>query len=100
MAAIPAPPELTRVATRWIGLQRRLAESYATNWMRIHYAIDAAKTPRQRARLPKRLWTFVHAPDPLRLASRRLELVLDVPDCTGGDPGPPWPRERSSTFSS
>jgi hypothetical protein len=52
--------------------------------VRIHYAIDAARTPLQRARLPRRLHTFLHAPDPLRRASRQLELALNVPDCTGG----------------
>jgi hypothetical protein len=88
VAAIPIPPELERLATRWISLQRRLAASYATNWMRIHYAIDAARTPLQRARLPRLLQRFLHAPDPLRRASRRLELALSVPDCTGGDPHP------------
>ena len=89
VAAIPTPAEVTRLATQWISLQRRLSESYATNWMRIHRAIDAARTPQQRARLPKRLMTFLHAPDRLRLASRRLESALNVPDCTGGDPHPP-----------
>jgi hypothetical protein len=84
VAGIPIPPGLKDLATRWISLQRRLAASYATNWMRIHYAIDAARTPLQRARLPRRLHTFLHAPDPLRRASRRLELALNVPDCTGG----------------
>ena len=88
VAAIPIPPELRRLATRWISLQQQLAESYATNWMRIHYAIDAARTPLQRARLPRRLQTLVHAPDRLRRASRRLELALNLPDCTGGDPHP------------
>jgi len=84
VAAVPVPPELRRPAGRWISLQRRLAESYATNWLRIHYAIDAARTPLQRARLAKRLETFVHAPDRLRRAAGKLELALHVPDCTGG----------------
>ena len=88
VAAVPVPRELRRLVTRWISLQRRLAESYATNWMRIHYAIDAARTPPQRARLPRRLATLLHAPDPLRRTSRRLEVALNVPDCTGGDPNP------------
>jgi hypothetical protein len=89
VAAIPAPLEVTHLATRWISLQRRQAESYARNWMRIHHAIDAARTPLQRARLPRLLQKFVHAPDRLRRASRRLESALNVPDCTGGDPHPP-----------
>jgi hypothetical protein len=89
VAAVPTPAELRQLSTRWISLQRRQAESYARNWMRIHDAIDAARTPLQRARLPKLLQTFVHAPDRLRRASRKLESALNVPDCTGGDPHPP-----------
>lgn len=88
VSAVSVPPELRHLAARWIALQRRLAESYAANWMRIHDAIDAARTPLQHARLPRRLERFVHAPDPLRWISRRLERALDVPDCTGGDPRP------------
>jgi hypothetical protein len=84
VAAVPVPSELRRPATRWMTLQRRLAESYAANWLRIHYAIDAARTPLQRARLARRLESYLHAPDRLRRASGRLELALDVPDCTGG----------------
>lgn len=91
VAAVPAPRELTRLAHRWISLQRRLSESYARNWLRIHSAIDAARTPSQRARLPAVLQRFVHAPDALRRASRRVELALTVPDCTGGDPHPMTP---------
>jgi hypothetical protein len=84
VAAIPIPPELRSPAIRWISLQRRLAESYATNWLRIHHAIDAARTPRQRAGLPTRLERLLRAADPLRQASERIELAIDVPDCTGG----------------
>jgi hypothetical protein len=84
VAALSAPPELRRTARRWIALQRRLAASYAANWLLIHETIDAARTPQDRARLPKRLERFVHAPDALRHASERLEVVLGVRDCTGG----------------
>jgi hypothetical protein len=84
VGAVPVPPKLRRLAKRWISLQRQLAESYATNWLRIHYAIDAARTPLQRARLARRLEAYVHAPDRLRRASGKLELALGVPDCTGG----------------
>jgi hypothetical protein len=84
VAAIPAPVEVTHLAKSWISLQRRQSESYARNWMRIHYAIDAARTPLERARLPKLLQKFLHAPDRLRRASRSLESALNVPDCTGG----------------
>src|SRR5262249_36365971 len=88
VAAIPIPPELTRLATRWISLQRRLAESYAANWMRRRRATGAARPPAQRGRLPRALGTFVHAPAPLRRTAEKLELAFNVPDCTGGDPHP------------
>lgn len=84
VAAVPTPPQLRPLAGRWISLERRLAASYATNFMRIHYAIDAARTSAQRALLPRRLEALLHAPDPLRRASRKLELALNVSDCTGG----------------
>jgi hypothetical protein len=85
VAAVPVPPELKAKVDRWIALQRRLAESFAVNWMLIHEAIDAAQTPADRARLPRVLRAFVHAPDALRRASYRLEVALNVPDCTGGE---------------
>jgi hypothetical protein len=84
VAAIPVPPRLESLAARWISLQRRLAESYAVNWLRIHYAIDAARTPVQRKMLPGRLERYLQAPDRLRHAAAMLELALEVPDCTGG----------------
>jgi hypothetical protein len=84
VAAIPRSPEIEHLAARWIALQRRLAESYAVNWVRIHNAIDAASSPGRRKRLVDRLERYIHAPDPLRHASGVLELALAVPDCTGG----------------
>ena len=35
-------------------------------------------------RFANRLARLVHEPDRLKLAARRLELRLGVPDCTGG----------------
>jgi hypothetical protein len=84
VSALPTPPGLRPISSRWIASQRRLAESYAENWVRIHDAIEAAQTPAQKAALPKRLDQLVHASDRLRLAAGRLELELHVPDCTGG----------------
>ena len=81
------PPELNRISSRWISSQQRLASLYARTWVSIFdalVAIDAARTPAQRATLVGRLKELVHAPDPLRLAAGRLERELHVPDCTGG----------------
>ena len=84
VSALSVPHELRRISSRWISSQRRLAASYARDWVRIYDAIDAAVTPAQNAALPSRLHRLVHAPDRLRLAAGRLELTLHVPDCTGG----------------
>ena len=84
VSALSVPPELASISSRWISSQRRLAESYAENWVRIYDAIEAASTPDQQAALPGVLHQLVHAPDPLRIAAGRLELKLHVPDCTGG----------------
>jgi hypothetical protein len=95
VTALSSPPGLQRLSSRWIASQRRLAAGYARAWVRIYDTIDAAHTPAQRATLAQRLHELVHASDPLRLLAARLEQELDVPDCTGGDPGaapsPPGP---------
>ena len=97
VADVPAPPELRRTVDRWLSLQRRLAASYADNWVRIYETIDAARTPKEHAGLAARLEKLVHAPDALRRDARRLELSLNVPDCTGGDPGPPGGENSSES---
>ena len=84
VAAIPVPAALRPISRRWIALQRRLAESYARDWVRIYDAIAAARTPVERTQLAARLERLVHEPDSLRLAAGRLEVKLHVPDCTGG----------------
>jgi hypothetical protein len=81
--AVHVPRKLQRTSRRWITSQRRLAALFARNWVRIYDAIDAARTPEQKAALPHRLHELVHEPDPLRLVAGRLELKLHVPDCTG-----------------
>jgi hypothetical protein len=84
VAAVRPPPSLLHPVARWLSLQRRLADSYADNWVRIYDAVDTARTPAQHAGLARALERFVRAPDPLRRASARLEQQLDLPDCTGG----------------
>jgi hypothetical protein len=82
--ALTVPSQLTRLSDRWIASQRQLSAMFAHLWVRIYDTIDAARTPAQQAALPARLERLVHAPDSLKLAARRLELALHVPDCTGG----------------
>ena len=95
VADIPTPPALRRPIARWLSLQRRLAASYAENWVRIYDTIDAARTPKEHAMLARRLRKLVHAPDALRRAAGGLELTLNVPDCTGGDPRTPGGEDTS-----
>ena len=45
VTAVPVPPELQDLSSRWIDSQRRLAALYATTWVRIYDTIDAAHTP-------------------------------------------------------
>jgi hypothetical protein len=84
VTALSVPPELEHITSRWISSQRRLASLYARTWVRIYDTIDAAHTRAQMATLAERVEKLVHAPDALKLAARRLELELHVPDCTGG----------------
>jgi hypothetical protein len=82
--AVGAPREERRPVARWLALERRLADVYARNWVRIFDVVDAADTAPQRAREVVVLERLVHEPDALRRAAARLERVLNVPDCTGG----------------
>jgi len=91
VAAVRAPRDERRLVAKWVALERRLADVYATNWMRIFDVVDAANTPRERAHEVGQLERLVHAPDALRRAAARLERVLNVPDCTGGE-------QRSTQF--
>jgi hypothetical protein len=81
---LQVPPPQRNLANRWLGLERRLADAYASNFVHIYDAIAAATTERQRAQLPGVLRTLLRAPDALRTATARLEQRLFVPDCTGG----------------
>jgi hypothetical protein len=73
-----------RLSNRWLILEGRLADAFATNYLRIYDAIDAAKTRSQRSRLPRILERLLHAPDRLRAVAAVLEQRLLIPDCTGG----------------
>src|SRR5262245_1091789 len=87
VTTLPVPLALRRISRLWISSQRLLAASCARTWVRIYDAIDSLRTPEQRAMLTQRLQQLVHSPDPFRLAAERLEVELNVPDCTGGDSG-------------
>jgi hypothetical protein len=89
--AVPVPRRRERLVKRWIALERRLADVYAESWVGMFDAIDAAQTPGQRERLPALLSRLLHAPDRLRVAASQIELVLQVPDCTGGAIAAPAP---------
>jgi hypothetical protein len=77
------PPE-PDLSLHWLDLERRLADVYARNYVRIYDVIAAADTPKKRARLPRALRSLLHAPDALRARTADLELELGVPECTGG----------------
>jgi hypothetical protein len=77
------PPQ-RRNANRWLQLERRLADVYASNYVGIYDAIAAATTETLRAQLPPVLRRLLRAPDALSAATARLEQRLFVPDCTGG----------------
>jgi hypothetical protein len=83
-------------------LEGRLADVYASSYLRIYDAIAATNTPKQRAQLPRTLGRLLHAPDALGETTKSLEQRPHVPDCTGG--GTPatsqaWvvPRDRGRT---
>jgi hypothetical protein len=84
VVAIPVDPPQAKLTTRWLSVERRLAATYARSYVRIFEVIDGAKTAEQRAREPQLLRRLLHAPDQLGRRAARIELSLQVPDCTGG----------------
>jgi hypothetical protein len=84
VTALAVPPGLEAVNSRWISSQRRLASLYAQLWVQIYDTIDGADTPVPQGDLAARIEKLVHTPDTIRAAAGRLELELNVPDCTGG----------------
>jgi hypothetical protein len=85
--AVPKPPGRRRLAARWIALERRLTEVYATDYLRIWNAIERAGTPDARAKLPAVLHSLVEAPQALERRAAALGAALHFPDCTGGSTG-------------
>jgi hypothetical protein len=82
--ALEVPPPQPELSMQWLDLEQRLADVYASSYVRIYDAIAAAVTRKQRARLPRVLDRLVQAPDALRGKAASLEGQLHVPDCTGG----------------
>jgi len=83
VAALPTPSSEARAVARWLALEQRLADAYASAYVRIFDLVAAPWTPEQSARAPRRLWLLVHAPDRLRRAASRLGQQLGLPDCVG-----------------
>jgi hypothetical protein len=81
---LQAVPPQRRLADRWLQLERRLADVYASNFVGIYDAIAAATTEGLRAQLPPVLRRLLQEPDALSAATARLERRLFIPDCTGG----------------
>jgi hypothetical protein len=86
-AAVPKPPSKRQLAARWIALEHRLIELYASDYLRIWNAIERADTPKKRAQLPGVLQALIDAPQALERRAAALEADLHVPDCTGGSAG-------------
>jgi hypothetical protein len=84
--ALDVPPPDPALSTQWLDLEQRLADVYASSYVRIYDAIAAAVTRKQRARLPRVLDRLLHVPDALRDEAASLGVRLEVPDCTGGTP--------------
>jgi hypothetical protein len=82
--ALQVPPSQPGLSMQWLDLEQRLADVYASSYVRIYNAIAAAVTPKQLARLPRVLDRLLHAPDAVRGKTTGLEGRLHVPDCTGG----------------
>ena len=84
--AVPKPASTARLAARWIAVERRLVQMYASTYLQIWSAIERAHSPRDHARLPALLQRLILRPDTLQRRAAELEQQLNVPDCTGGQP--------------
>jgi hypothetical protein len=84
VAALSTPPVEMSPVARWLAIEQRLADTYATTYVSIFDLIAAPWTPEQATVAPGLLATLIHAPDRLRQAAALLEQQLRVPDCIGG----------------
>jgi hypothetical protein len=84
VAGVPASPAQRSTVTRWLALERRLADVYALNYVQIYDLIAAPRTVQQDTGAAHRLAGLMHAPERLRQAAALLQHQLGVPDCTGG----------------
>jgi hypothetical protein len=84
--ALPMVPPQRGLTSRWLFLEQRLADAYASSFVGILDAIAGATTAPERAQLPRIVRGLLHAPDALRRKAASLEMRLHVPDCTGGSP--------------
>jgi hypothetical protein len=84
VAELPTPPAETQAIARWLAVEQRLADTYASNFVELYDLIASLSTPEQSAGASSRVRAILEASYPLRLAAGRLELQLRVPDCTGG----------------
>ena len=82
--ALPKPQRTARQDALWIRVERRLIEMYASDYLQIWDAIEAADTPAKRGALPAKLRALIDRPDRLQHQARALEQTLNLPDCTGG----------------
>jgi hypothetical protein len=84
VAAVPRPPVIASKAVKWIAIEYKLDNLYAATYLRIWMRIQWAYAHHQRTKLPLVLHRLLHLPDKLDARADRLELILNVPDCTGG----------------
>ena len=82
VASLPVLPKQQGAVVRWLALERRLADAFALNYVRI-YDLLAQRTSQEDVGAAQRLASLMRAPDRLRRAAVRLEQHLRVPDCTG-----------------
>ena len=83
VAELPTPPDKKQAIERWLALEQRLADMYASNFVQLYDVIATSSAPGQSTRAPRLIRAILQASYPLRLAAGRLELQLRVPDCTG-----------------